>query len=101
MLEEACKELDVKLAVMGNSAVGGTTYNQYISTLQQLTHLRDEHTALTEKATILKQLTTYLLVTLPSPQQSRTVQQLQEDYLHTQQQLTYKVQNIEVNKAYT
>ena len=31
LARNACRELDIKLAMTGNTAVGGTTYNQYIT----------------------------------------------------------------------
>ena len=89
LLEEACQELDLQLAVLGTGGTaGGSTYHQYVATFQQLHTLREEQSALTEKFKLLKQVVTYLSVTLPAPNQCTALQQLYGECKCTEKFLT-------------
>lgn len=72
-------------------AVGGTSYTQYVNTLQQLRLLKEEEGKLQGKANLLQQLMTYFLVTLPAPQEHNVMKQLHEEYTITTRLLNNKV----------
>ena len=54
--------------------------------------MKSEQTQLAQKETALKQVLTYLLVTLPNPEQCTIIQHLQAEQKHVQQLLSNKVQ---------
>ena len=67
-MEEACTELDIKLAEVkqGKGGIGGTTFVQYSILLQQWSSLRAQHQSQDAHATLLEQLSTYLTLSLPN-----------------------------------
>ena len=66
-MEEACTELDLKLAEVkrGEGGIGGTTFVKYSILLQQWSSLKAQHESQEAHATLLEQLTTYLALSLP------------------------------------
>ena len=76
---------------MESSAEGGTAYQQYCLAAQQLKSLKEEHSRLSEKGNLLKQIIAYLLVTLPNIQQSTALQQLQIQCKSVEEQQLSKV----------
>ena len=81
----------MKLALTDSTAVGGTTYNEYIATAQRLAKLKEEKAQLEQKASVLKQVVTYLMVSVPAPEQNSTVRQFQQELQYTEHLHTSKV----------
>ena len=89
LFEDACQELDIKLATRGTTTVmGGGSFQKYEVMLKQLSELKEQHTAKTAKLTFQSQLLSYLLVIVPAPQHSRTVQNVREELTLTRQKIS-------------
>ena len=67
-MEEACTELDLKLAEVkqGEGGIGGTTFVQYSVVLKQWSSLKAQQESQDAYATLLEQLTAYLSLSLPN-----------------------------------
>ena len=92
LFKDACTELDVQLAAKdGSQGLGGDSFEQYMGKLKQLEDLKEQHAAQLQKLTLLTQLTSFLLVTVPAPQQCTTIQQLHSEAATLQQQQTVLV----------
>lgn len=72
LLEEACTELDLRLATErhGQPGSGGATFNQYSLLLEQLSTLKSQLESQTSHAELLEQLATYMSLNLPDPENS-------------------------------
>ena len=89
LLEDACHELDVRLATRGTATgAGGDSFQKYAVMLKQLSELKEQHSAETAKQTFQSQLLSYLLVTVPAPQHSRTVQSVREELVLSGQKIS-------------
>ena len=55
---------------------------EYVVELEAITSMKSEQTQLAQKETALKQVLTYLLVTLPNPEQCTIIQHLQAEQKH-------------------
>ena len=75
-MEEACTELDLKLAEVkqGEGDIGGTTFVQYSILLQQRSSLKAQHQSQDAHATLLEQLSTYLTLSLPDAETNTVLQ---------------------------
>ena len=72
LLEDACTELDVRMAEENHSegGVGTNTFVQYSATLQQRSCLKAQLESQLAHVTVLEQLVTYLMLNLPNPESS-------------------------------
>ena len=74
LLEDACKQLDIKLAEANlGSGTGGSTFQQYSTALQQHSSLKSQLQSRKEQVTMLEQLNTFLTLSLPDPESSALV----------------------------
>ena len=73
-LEDACKQLDLKMP-SAESGAGGVSFERYSGALQKLSDLCEKLTLTAQKTTCLTQLAMHLLLSTPEPQQSPAVRQ--------------------------
>ena len=102
LLEAACQTLDIQLAAMDSATgMGGTSFQQYAAVLKQLLQLKEQHTAQTARRNFQSQLLSFLHVRVPSPQQSQTVQHVQQEIAQPQQQLSVLVNRLKILHPHT
>lgn len=76
LLEDACAELDLRLAASGDSGEGGLSYSLYSSRLKQRSELQSQLQTQLGYASVAEQLATYLSMSLPNPESNQTLQGL-------------------------
>ena len=90
LLEADCQQLDLQLAAR-ETGIGGASFQEYAQLLSQFTRLQQEHSEERDKRNFHSQLLSYLLVSVPSPQQSTTVQNVQAEVEQCQRRLSAMV----------
>ena len=68
LVEEACHELDLRVANMTstqNTGVGGVSFETYVSNIHKLFALKEESAKQSQVVSVLDQLLTYLALTVP------------------------------------
>ena len=75
LLEDACKQLDVKIAEanLGSGAGGGSTFQLYSAALQQHSSLKSQLESQEEQVAVLEQLSMFRTLSLPDPESSELV----------------------------
>ena len=80
LLENACQELDLEYASQGGTVTtGGTSFQQYAKMLEELSHLKEQSVIKQQEKMLCSQLMSYLLVTVPSPEQSPTIANVRQE----------------------
>ncbi len=80
LLEDACHQLDFKLAQNTSpSPASQTSFNEYSLALHQTRELQDEREKLDEAAATLEQVASYLTLHLPDPLTSPVIRGLSAD----------------------
>ena len=81
LLEDACKELDLRLAEAnhGKGGVGGDTFIQYSVTLQQKASLKSQLDSQKAHANLLEQLATFFSLSLPEPETSEPLRAVRSE----------------------
>lgn len=81
LLEEACTSLDLRLAEAnhGLPSSGGSTFNQYSIVLEQRSSLKAQLQSQNSHAEMLQQLSTYLTLSLPNPEQNQPLQAIRKE----------------------
>jgi hypothetical protein len=93
LLEEASTELDLLFAEQRSQPEGGralSSFERYSSSLRRLSNLKEEHTRKTQHASSLEQLTNFLCLSLPNPDQIPQIKALRQqtaDILEAAQQM--------------
>ena len=75
LLEEACTELDLRLAteLRGIPGLSGVTFARYSIPLERLSQLKSRLVSQTCHAELLEQLATYMSLSLPDPENSESI----------------------------
>ena len=80
-MEEACTELDLRLAgeSHGSSGIGGSTFNQYSVLLEQMSSVKVQHESQSSHAGVLEQLAVFMSLSLPNPETSEPLKAIRRE----------------------
>ena len=81
LLEDACHELDVSVALQSTPGSAGPSFIQYTDALQRQSTLRDDIDTVNGQIACLEQIVTLTMVTLPpgAPQTNTFLQQMADE----------------------
>ena len=81
LLEEACTELDLRLAEEshGLPGTGGSTFNQYSVLLEKMSSIKVQLESQTSHTRVLEQLAVYLSLSVPNPESSEPLKAIRRE----------------------
>ena len=74
---------------------GGTSFQQYVKMLEELSHLKEQSVTKQQEKILCSQLMSYLLVTVPSPEQSPTIANVRQELGKIDKQISELVKLIQ------
>lgn len=93
-MEEACHELDLRIASMQLPCDSGVTFENYVGVLHKLFAVKEESEKQSQVVALLEQLSTYLALTLPEG--SPALDEVRKETVD-QRRLLQDIVNLQVN----